>query len=202
MQQRGKLKSWKDTKGFGFIAPEKGGEDVFVHISAFDASRRPQVGDELSFSLTRDDKGKLRAEQVTLLNDERPSSSFMTTNLLFLLACLLPALGAFSFARNGEFGPLAFYVIPSLLCILAYAYDKRAAQKGVQRIPEKTLHLLEFFGGWPGAWFAQQEFRHKTRKSSYQMIFWGIVVLHQLFWADYLLLGGRIINRFLMPLVG
>jgi len=38
---------------------------------------------------------------------------------------------------------------------------------------------------------AQQLFRHKTLKLSYQLMFWAIVLLHQLFWVDHLLLGGR-----------
>lgn len=36
---------------------------------------------------------------------------------------------------------------------------------------------------------AQQVFRHKTRKISFQLLFWGIVLLHQLFWLDTLLGG-------------
>ncbi|MDY7698634.1 DUF1294 domain-containing protein, partial [Pseudomonas aeruginosa] len=43
----------------------------------------------------------------------------------------------------------------------------------------------------PGALVAQQVFRHKTRKLSFQLVFWGIVLLHQLFWLDSLL-GGRL----------
>ncbi|MGV8663884.1 DUF1294 domain-containing protein, partial [Pseudomonas aeruginosa] len=46
-------------------------------------------------------------------------------------------------------------------------------------------------GGWPGALVAQQVFRHKTRKLSFQLVFWGIVLLHQSFWLDSLL-GGRL----------
>jgi len=46
-------------------------------------------------------------------------------------------------------------------------------------------------GGWPGALLAQQLFRHKTRKLSYQLLFWAIVLLHQVFWAAWLFFGGR-----------
>jgi hypothetical protein len=42
------------------------------------------------------------------------------------------------------------------------------------RTPEKVLHASELLGGWPGALLAQQLFRHKTRKVSYQLVFWGL----------------------------
>ncbi|MNF09503.1 hypothetical protein D3C80_2101820 [compost metagenome] len=45
---------------------------------------------------------------------------------------------------------------------------------------------------------AQQVFRHKTRKASYQVVFWAIVVLHQLFWGDWLS-GGRLLAMLGIP---
>ena len=39
MERRGVLKSWDDGKGFGFIQPEAGGEQLFVHISAMRGGR-------------------------------------------------------------------------------------------------------------------------------------------------------------------
>lgn len=56
--------------------------------------------------------------------------------------------------------------------ILAYGVDKRAAVKGNWRIPEIQLHTLELLGGWPGAFIAQRLFHHKTKKKSFQSIFW------------------------------
>lgn len=55
---------------------------------------------------------------------------------------------------------------------LAYGVDKRAAQHGQWRIAEVQLHTLEFLGGWCGAYVAQKFFRHKTKKKSYQAMFW------------------------------
>lgn len=62
-------------------------------------------------------------------------------------------------------------------------------------LPEKVLHATEILGGWPGALLAQQVFRHKTRKVSYQLMFWLIVTLHELFWVDRVLLGGNFLAR-------
>ena len=56
--------------------------------------------------------------------------------------------------------------------------DKARAENGTWRTPEKVLHLLELAGGWPGALVAQWRYRHKTRKVSYQISFWLIVVVN------------------------
>lgn len=51
--------------------------------------------------------------------------------------------------------------------------------------------MFELLGGWPGALIAQQKFRHKTRKVSFQVVFWAIVLVHQAFWALVALAPGR-----------
>jgi uncharacterized membrane protein YsdA (DUF1294 family) len=70
------------------------------------------------------------------------------------------------------------YALMSVLCFVCYFIDKRAAEKGLWRIPEKSLHILELLGGWPGAFMAQRLLRHKNRKPSYQLVFWLIVGIH------------------------
>lgn len=74
------------------------------------------------------------------------------------------------------------YGVNSLIALLVYAFDKRAATRHLYRIPERTLHLVEFLGGWPGALIAQQVFRHKNRKPAF-LIWTGLIVLaHVAFW--------------------
>lgn len=74
------------------------------------------------------------------------------------------------------------YGVNSLIALLVYAFDKRAATRHLYRIPERTLHLVEFLGGWPGALIAQQVFRHKNRKPAF-LIWTGLIVLaHVVFW--------------------
>lgn len=58
MQRRGILKTWDDEKGFGFITPEDGSLDVFVHISAFsNRDLRPNAGVTVGYMLGQDSKG-------------------------------------------------------------------------------------------------------------------------------------------------
>ena len=65
--QTGTVKWFNGEKGFGFISPDGGGDDVFVHFSAIEASgyRTLDEGARVSFVVKRGPKG-LQAEQVTL----------------------------------------------------------------------------------------------------------------------------------------
>ncbi len=64
----GTVKWFNSTKGFGFIQPDDGGTDVFVHISAVERAgmRELTEGQKIGFELMRDKKsGKMAAEQLT-----------------------------------------------------------------------------------------------------------------------------------------
>ncbi|MEP0902753.1 cold shock domain-containing protein [Nodosilinea sp. FACHB-13] len=64
---RGQLKTWKDDRGFGFIKPDDGGKDVFLHISALPADcRRPQIGDTILYEKVTQADGKVRAAKASI----------------------------------------------------------------------------------------------------------------------------------------
>ncbi|MBE9113494.1 cold shock domain-containing protein, partial [Nodosilinea sp. LEGE 07298] len=64
---RGQLKTWKDDRGFGFIKPEDGGKDVFLHISALPGDcRRPQLGDTILYEKVTQPDGKVRAAKASI----------------------------------------------------------------------------------------------------------------------------------------
>ncbi|MCW8279158.1 DUF1294 domain-containing protein [Pseudomonas sp. PCH199] len=114
--------------------------------------------------------------------------------LVFAILCALPLFGSMSLWLRGiSLVPLVAYGIVSVLAFLLYWSDKHKARTDQWRTPENVLHALEFAGGWPGALLAQQVFRHKTRKISFQLVFWLIVLLHQVFWIDMLFLGGSLL---------
>jgi uncharacterized membrane protein YsdA (DUF1294 family) len=58
-----------------------------------------------------------------------------------------------------------------------YRLDKQAAIEKKWRIPEQTLHFAMIIGGTIGAIIAQQRFRHKTKKTSFQIVFRGLLLL-------------------------
>jgi uncharacterized membrane protein YsdA (DUF1294 family) len=117
--------------------------------------------------------------------------------LVLLIVCALPLFGSVSMWLRGiSLVPLAAYGIVSVLAFFMYWADKRKARTDARRTPENVLHAVELAGGWPGALIAQQVFRHKTRKVSFQILFWVIVVLHQVFWIDQLFLGSNLLTLF------
>jgi len=64
---KGQLKRWDDGKGFGFITPENGQSDVFIHISSLKKiNRRPVIGDVVHFRIETDGNGKKRAVNATI----------------------------------------------------------------------------------------------------------------------------------------
>ncbi len=66
---RGTVKWFNDSKGFGFIEQEGGGEDVFVHHSAIDAEgyRSLKEGQVVEYEISQEPKG-LRAASVKIAN--------------------------------------------------------------------------------------------------------------------------------------
>ncbi|QMU56901.1 MAG: cold-shock protein [Boseongicola sp.] len=65
----GTVKWFNTTKGFGFIAPDEGGKDVFVHISAVERSGLTGLADnqKVSYELEAGRDGRENAADITLL---------------------------------------------------------------------------------------------------------------------------------------
>ncbi|GLQ19559.1 cold-shock protein CspA [Algimonas porphyrae] len=67
--QTGTVKFFNTTKGFGFIAPEGGGDDVFVHISALQRSGLDSIneGDKVQFNTAINQRsGKTAVDSITM----------------------------------------------------------------------------------------------------------------------------------------
>ena len=181
MRYQGQISSWKDDKGFGFITPNGGGDQVFVHINAFtNRQRRPEGSELVTYEVTVDDRGRSQARGVSFVG-ERPVRFTPPGRSYFppiFAACFLCFVGAAVFVGLLPPKVLALYLGASVVCYIAYAYDKSAALKNQWRTKESTLHLFALVGGWPGALAAQRVLRHKSAKASFQMVFWATVVLN------------------------
>ncbi|HEY8710379.1 MAG TPA: cold shock domain-containing protein [Burkholderiaceae bacterium] len=64
----GRVKWFNDAKGFGFIEPEAGGEDVFAHFSAIqmDGFRTLKQGGRVRFEIVQGPKGQLAQNIATI----------------------------------------------------------------------------------------------------------------------------------------
>jgi uncharacterized membrane protein YsdA (DUF1294 family)/cold shock CspA family protein len=183
MQIEGILKSWNDERGFGFIEPVLGGDEVFVHIKAFaERGGRPQVGQRLVFSIEVGRQGKKRATAVRLLRSNgnkirsrNASPASWGTATYFSVLAFIPVLlgSSLMWAKPGWL--IAYYLLLSVISYWMYGLDKNAASRGARRVPEDTLLMLGAFGGWPGAIVAQQRLRHKSVKGTFRASFWGSV---------------------------
>lgn len=171
----GRVSGWETERGFGWIEYEGG--SLFAHIREFEKGFLPRVGDEVTFVTGLDPKGRICAK--ALLARRKDIGPSLRSMLKLLPLLILP------FWANLKM-PFAVWMLPtamlpmSVAAWMMYRQDKKLAMGGGWRITETELHGLELFGGWPGAFLAQQKYRHKTRKLSYQAIFWSIVFLYQL----------------------
>lgn len=94
----------------------------------------------------------------------------------FLIFIAVLALGAsYWLGYTPLIVPVAYLALGAAT-FLFYAKDKSAAQSGDWRVSESTLHVLSLLGGWPGAIFAQQRLRHKTKKLAFRIPFWITVI--------------------------
>jgi len=184
MRLVGRISDWNDDKGYGFVVPHDGGDRAFVHIKAFPAgSRRPINGDLISYAIARDARGRNNATEVRFagqrIEQRKPAMPPMRISRIPRMQLGIASL--ITIALGTVFGilPLVMMIACLLLSVLSYLMcwlDKEAAQRSAQRIPENTLHLVDLLGGWPGALIAQQQFRHKTVKASFQVVFWCSVL--------------------------
>ena len=181
MRHQGKITTWKDDKGFGFITPNGGGEPVFLHVSSLaNRQRRPEGNELVSYELAADAKGRPQAKAVAFVGEHAEGRAAPGRSALppLFAAGFFVLLGVLAWLGLLPLAVLGLYAAASVVAFLAYGHDKSAAVRDVWRVKENTLHLFSLLGGWPGALAAQRLFRHKSSKASFQTTYWVTVVLN------------------------
>jgi len=70
MRYQGKITSWKDDKGYGFVVQNGASEQVFIHIKSFSNRHRRPVSDEIvTYEINIDAQGRKRAENVEYVSN-------------------------------------------------------------------------------------------------------------------------------------
>jgi uncharacterized membrane protein YsdA (DUF1294 family)/cold shock CspA family protein len=202
MRYQGRITTWKDDQGFGFITPNGGGEPVFLHIKTFSNRQRRPVGNEIvTYELTTDERRRRRAVNVAFVGESRVQRSPARSGRMAdaFVTLFLASIVAAVVTGKLPFAVLGVYLGASTVAFVAYAIDKTAAEKERWRTQESTLHLMGLIGGWPGAYLAQKAFRHKSRKREFQTVFWATVILNC---GALMLYSSPTASRAVMSLIG
>jgi uncharacterized membrane protein YsdA (DUF1294 family) len=75
---------------------------------------------------------------------------------------------------------IAYLLATNLAAFVIFAWDKRCAERGVWRVPERTLLMLAAIGGTPAMIAGQSVLRHKTWKEPFRTQLLGIAVLQMI----------------------
>lgn len=190
MRDQGRLVEWLDEQGYGFIQPNDLSKGrVFLHIKDFARpGPRPIVGCALEYTVMVDGQGRYRASEVKYLKVGQTLNARQTTVKPsdkaplqpMQIACVVYIVGLAALSLAGLLSGLWLLLISIMnaMSYWFYAQDKEAAQLGNRRVPENTLHVLAFLGGWPAAWLAQQKLRHKTQKQPFRKIYFCTIALN------------------------
>lgn len=181
-RHHGQVTSWKDDRGFGFITPNGGGNEVFVHISALtNRSRRLTENETVEYQVRTDAQGRRQAFGVRTAHDRIKQAKTSNRSTPFVSAGVFLALIA-GLVVAGKLPSVMFavYFGMSIVAFITYAWDKSAARNGRWRTAENTLHMLGLAGGWPGALVARHLFRHKSKKQPFVQVFWVTAIINSI----------------------
>jgi len=141
MRIDGTLKTWHDDRGFGFIAPAQGGQEIFVHVSAFPRDgKRPMPGESLSFEVTLNDEGKKRAVRVERPGQSRASTSRPAPDFFERHARQPLRMSRRPVQRDGWTGKVVTLII--VVALGAYGYkhyeaEQRALPQSAAALPQQ-----------------------------------------------------------------
>lgn len=184
-EKTARIIEWNVEKGYGFL--ENNGGRLFLHIRDFlERDRAPRIGDVVRYRVGYDREGRACAVDATFEEKLRGGELSFGFGIVLGFLLILPAYAVVHYAPDLKYA-LGYIAVISAITWFAYAHDKNRARKGGWRIPEFQLHVLELLGGWPAAFLAQRYIRHKTKKLSYRITFWLIILFYQYVALDSLL---------------
>ena len=181
MQQKGRITSWNDDKGFGFITPIGSSKEVFIHIKSFsNRSSRPKINQIVIYDLSKDKQGRLCAENALRPSDNSRKGTKDKKSTLSVIPVGIFTIVLLFLVLSGRVHIIvpALYFFISVITFIMYAIDKSAATNDSWRTPESTLHVLSLLGGWPGAMIAQKILRHKSSKQSFRSAFFATLMIN------------------------
>ena len=190
-RREGQLVEWFPDRGYGFIAPDDGGPNVFLHIKSLPKEdKRLDIGQAYTFDVVTDARGRVQAQNaVPIIAPVAPPKRPLFWAVRHVPPFLVIVL-AVSQVTTVSVNWWIVYGVASMGSVIGYWIDKNAAIQKSWRISETVLLLLGLVGGWPGAILAQELFRHKTRKGTFRYLFWMTVAINMAAFVQINVLGG------------
>ncbi|RYY96351.1 MAG: DUF1294 domain-containing protein [Comamonadaceae bacterium] len=199
----GNVRRWDATRGFGFIRGPGDGADVFFHVRDWRGGTPPHEGMTVNFEEIHIGGKGPRAMAVQLHNAAEATAAWSRAHPTratratrarraarpaahsrspawwwFALLVWVGALATACYLQRMPLWALGALLAINVVTFFTYMFDKSAAERDAQRTPENTLHMLSLVGGWPGGRLAQQLFRHKSSKQSFQRAYAATVFLN------------------------
>jgi cold shock CspA family protein len=110
---QGKIKSWNQAKGLGFISPNGGGDDVFIHISEFENRRKmPKITNLVTYEVNLDEKNRKQAVNVKFVGEitkDKQSSSIWSSLLSILVFIVIGLIVRDLYQHRGSSIQSTFY---------------------------------------------------------------------------------------------
>ena len=161
---------YNKEKGYGFIDSEEHDENIFIHYSEIENASKLSQGQSVKFQVKKTSKG------LSAINLEAGVKQY-SPYLIFGGVSFLTTSVSFALLYQNIQPILAYFIAINFTTFLLYGYDKFISSGEKLRVPEYNLHALALLGGSPAGLSAQNFFRHKTVKGSFQLIYWLIVVV-------------------------
>ena len=142
---KGKVTQWKDDKGFGFIQPNDGSEQVFFHISSVKSGlRRPRTGDSVLYESMRDSQKRLKAKGVVIegavaegshstknklpIRTDPPQKNFVDYISILAVVASLAVVG-YEFYRTNSIESSWFFGVPAVIAFFILNRQKKPKGK-------------------------------------------------------------------------
>jgi len=122
----GKITIWHHDRGFGFITPDEGGQDIFLHVSELPRGVKPSVGQPLGFEVALNPQGKKKAVGVYVHRAEP-----VKTHAAYRRGARVEA--------PSRAGITAAAILASLLCGLGYGTYWYLAQRANPNLTESSV---------------------------------------------------------------
>lgn len=133
---------WKDDKGFGFILPSDGSDQLFFHISNVkNADARPKAGETVSYEVSRDAQQRLTAINIViqrestpvsprskpLIKTESPYKNLINYSVIIIIIALCSAV-AYQYQQTQDLNYAWYLLVPALLLLVLMTRPKRPKQ--------------------------------------------------------------------------